>query len=177
MPSLDLIQLHFDHPKLLPSIIPTIAKLTHLAIKTRKINHDLNYFFNSDRNQFDAAKMLHKFEGIYRNEKTVIYTSVDLFIPILTFVFGLGKLGGNIAIISSHRLNTTYYGLPPDEKILAERLVKETIHELGHLFYLRHCNNYRCVMASSNSADELDIKGSSYCQKCLPKIEAIFKGI
>ena len=98
-------------------------------------------------------------------------TSVDLYIPIFTFVFGLAKLNGGTGIVSVHRLRTGFYGLPPDEDLLKARLIKEIVHEFGHLLNLRHCINYQCVMASSNTADDLDIKGDRFCGSCLNKLD------
>lgn len=166
MPSLDLIQLHFEHDEIISSLIPTISEITNLSVIVGEINHNLRSYFDPDRNQYDAAKILQRFENDLKNEKTIIITSEDLFIPIFTYVFGLAKLGGKVAIVSTHRLLNEYYGLPRDDRLLAERLVKEITHELGHLCHLRHCNDYRCVMASSNTVDDLDVKGNRFCQVC-----------
>ena len=39
-------------------------------------------------------------------------TGLDLYIPILTFVFGEAQMGGPCAIVSYHRLAQEFYGLP-----------------------------------------------------------------
>ena len=39
-------------------------------------------------------------------------TAVDLYIPILTFVFGEAQMGGPCSIVSYHRLRQEFYGLP-----------------------------------------------------------------
>jgi archaemetzincin len=93
-------------------------------------------------------------------------TSLDLYIPTLTFVFGEAQLEGNCAVISSHRLRQEFYGLPPDAKLLRERLLKEAVHELGHTFGLRHCDDYRCAMAPSHSVEWVDLKSVSMCPAC-----------
>jgi archaemetzincin len=98
-------------------------------------------------------------------------TDVDLFIPVLTFVFGEAQLGGRAAVVSSHRLAPERYGLPPDRPRLLERLTKEAIHELGHTFELLHCPDPRCVMASSPAVDGIDLKSSSFCVRCLKRME------
>lgn len=166
MASLDLIPAEFEHEETLSSLIPVIEKITNLNVITRKINHDLKVYFDPGRSQYDAARILHQFENYSEGKKTIIITSVDLFIPIFTFVFGLASLGGNVAIVSSNRLKNQYYGLPEDNRKLSERLLKEIIHELGHLYNLKHCKNYRCVMASSHTVDDLDIKGARFCSQC-----------
>ena len=59
-------------------------------------------------------------------------TQLDLYIPILTFVFGEAQLGGASAVVSYHRLQQEFYGLPQDRDLLANRLLIESVHELGH---------------------------------------------
>jgi len=170
MASLELLQLACNHKKIIPTLIPIVEDITHFSISTKQLNHDLAHYLNPDRGQYDAGKIVQQFEPLYDQDKAVILTSVDLFIPILTFVFGLAKLGGNVAIVSTHRLNSQYYGLPQDDHLLTERLTKEIIHELGHLLQLRHCKNYQCVMANSNTADDMDIKGQRFCLVCASHI-------
>ena len=94
-------------------------------------------------------------------------TSVDLFIPVLTFVFGEAQLDGRAAVVSAHRLDTALYGLPADDEKLFERLEKEALHELGHTYGLLHCPDGRCVMASSTYVEEIDLKGARFCDRCL----------
>ena len=93
-------------------------------------------------------------------------TEADLFVPVLTFVFGEAQMPGRAAIVSLHRLREEYYGLPPDETRLEERLLKEAMHELGHTRGLRHCDDWRCVMTSSHAVEKLDVKGVGFCPQC-----------
>jgi archaemetzincin len=94
----------------------------------------------------------------------------DLFIPILTYVFGEAEVGGNVAVVSYYRLAPERYGLPPDGALLAERLVKEVIHELGHVFSLIHCATQSCVMHSSSYVEQIDLKESSFCRVCAAEL-------
>jgi archaemetzincin len=93
-------------------------------------------------------------------------TSLDLYIPILTFVFGEAQLGGNAAVISLHRLRDEFYGLPQNIVQLRERLLKEAVHELGHTLTLHHCDDYQCVMSPSHGVEWIDLKGSRFCASC-----------
>jgi len=54
-------------------------------------------------------------------------------------------LAGPAAVVSTHRLRDEYYGLPPREEAVSQRLFKELLHELGHTQGLRHCTDWRCV--------------------------------
>ncbi|MCP4716886.1 MAG: archaemetzincin family Zn-dependent metalloprotease [Deltaproteobacteria bacterium] len=97
--------------------------------------------------------------------------AVDLFIPILTFVFGEAQLGGIGAVISLHRLNNRFYGLPENRELLTERIVKEAVHELGHTFGLLHCSNPACVLTPSTYAEDIDQKSSELCPQCRQQLQ------
>ena len=64
-------------------------------------------------------------------------TDRDLFIPILTYVFGEAQLGGRAAVVSTARLVEDVELFGP--QLLVERLAKEAVHEVGHAFGLLHC--------------------------------------
>ena len=91
---------------------------------------------------------------------------MDLYIPVLTFVFGEAQLADGGAVVSAHRLRQEFYGMPTDPELLHERLLKEALHELGHTYGLRHCPDYTCVMSSSNGVERIDLKGAEFCPTC-----------
>lgn len=88
-------------------------------------------------------------------------TDVDLFIPVLTFVFGEAQLGGRAAVMSLARLTEA-----ADSSRLASRAVKEAVHELGHTFGLVHCPSAACVMSRSPGLTAVDLKGDRLCADC-----------
>ena len=53
-----------------------------------------------------------------------------------------------------------------NDKIFYGRIIKESVHELGHVFGLRHCENRKCVMHFSNSIEDTDIKTHVFCKNC-----------
>ena len=97
--------------------------------------------------------------------KTLAVTDVDLFIPILTFVFGEAQLDGTAAVVSIARLAEDTWP-PSDVELLMSRLIKECIHELGHTLGLIHCSRPRCVMARSAKVADVDAKDAALCQDC-----------
>jgi archaemetzincin len=98
--------------------------------------------------------------------KIIGIADFDLFVPVLTFVFGEAQLNGKAAIVSMTRLRNEFYGLPRNENILINRLVKEIVHELGHTFGLYHCSNFECVMKSSMYVENIDLKNKQFCETC-----------
>lgn len=93
-------------------------------------------------------------------------TQADLAIPTLTFVFGQAQLDGSAAVISLCRLRQEFYGLPQDEGLFRERVVKEVLHELGHTCGLAHCSNPKCVMSLATHIGLVDTKEERYCEGC-----------
>jgi archaemetzincin len=97
--------------------------------------------------------------------RTLAITDVDLFIPVLTFVYGEAQLGGTAAVVSTSRLGVEP-GMPGAPALFVERVVKECNHELGHTFGLIHCDTAGCVMARSVNLIDVDAKGVSLCGEC-----------
>jgi archaemetzincin len=126
------------------------------------------FAFNVTRQQYQSTEIL---AHIVKRQpppwmRVLGVTLVDLYIPILTFVFGEAQLQGNCALVSAHRLRQEFYGLPGDVALVHERLLKEAIHELGHTFAVSHCDDYQCVMSPSHGVEWIDLKSSSFCSGC-----------
>jgi archaemetzincin len=98
-------------------------------------------------------------------------TERDLFIPVLTFVYGQAQLGGRVAVVSLARLRQEFYGLPPSAPVLIHRAVKEALHEAGHLFGLAHCGERECVMSLSVNIRQIDSKGMAFCARCAAHVK------
>jgi archaemetzincin len=124
--------------------------------------------FHAARGQYHSTDLLARLDN-QRDPacwRLLGVTALDLYIPILTFVFGEAQVNGGCALVSSFRLRQEFYGLPPDQDLAAERLLKECVHELGHTLGLTHCEDYTCAMAPSHSVEWIDLKGSKMCRDC-----------
>lgn len=124
--------------------------------------------FNVTRRQYLSTHFLAAMAGRTTPEtwRLLGVTTLDLYIPILTFVFGEAQLKGNCAVVSAHRLHQEFYGLPADPALVRERLLKEAVHELGHTLQLAHCEDYQCVMSPSHGVEWIDLKGCHFCSAC-----------
>ncbi len=82
----------------------------------------------------------------------------DLYIDEMNFVLGFSFMTSSIIGLARLR--------DKDKHLFFERAAKESFHELGHLFGLKHCKDKNCVMYLSSSIEETDKKGSEFCIKC-----------
>jgi archaemetzincin len=91
---------------------------------------------------------------------------VDLFIPILSYVFGEARQGGRCALVSTWRLKKNRDGTRAPLPLLMERAGKVALHELGHLYNLFHCMDERCLMYFSGGLEDLDSAPLYFCRYC-----------
>jgi len=120
----------------------------------------------SYRKQLNAEDFIPVIGKIVNNEGSgyaLGVTNRDLYVPGLNFVFGLASLINRACVISLARL------VDKDEDLYLSRVVKEAVHELGHLFGMQHCDNARCVMHFSNCLAGTDYKREIFCKGCEPK--------
>jgi len=159
---LEMIVLDVEHEFLLP-------------VRIREGHLDLSEFYNSGRRQYDGFSLLKVVDAKFAEDamKTLGVFDVDLFIPILTYIFGQAYLNGRAGIASVYRLRNERYGMKKDDKLLVDRFRKEVIHELGHAFGLIHCHDQTCVMRSSTYVEDIDQKGHHLCNKCSAQINLL----
>ncbi|MFC1533877.1 archaemetzincin family Zn-dependent metalloprotease [Thermodesulfobacteriota bacterium] len=128
---------------------------------------DMEFALDPARDQHYSTKILERLAGLAPQNaiKLIAICDVDLFIPILTHVYGEAQLGGKACIISTYRLNQ---GMPPinAQKTFHQRVIKEAIHELGHTFNLRHCHDKSCGMHYCHEVRDVDNKSEQFCRYC-----------
>lgn len=158
---------YFDQ-EVLEKIVPDLSREFSFPVKTKTGNLDLSEFYDPARRQYNGTSILLKINEQYASDssKTLGLFNIDLFIPILTYIFGQALLSGRIGIASIYRLSNDRYGIKTDDTILLERFRKEVIHELGHMFGLIHCIDPTCVMRSSTYVEDIDQKGHRLCHNC-----------
>lgn len=134
---------------------------------------DLSEFYDSSRRQYNGNLLLRQVSSMPFPDslKTIGIFNVDLFVPILTFIFGQAFLGGGVGIASLYRLSNERYGMVKDNRLMLDRFKKEVIHELGHTFGLIHCTNPNCVMRSSTYVEDIDQKDGHLCSRCRTKLK------
>jgi archaemetzincin len=125
--------------------------------------------FDIDRNQWNSPLLL---DWVYKSFKPkkdsimLVILDVDAYSSGLNFVLGEAFPHRRLAAVYLSRIKEEFYGLKPNTEFLYERMVKECIHELGHIFGFNHCPDVLCVMHFSNSLSDTDFKTKSFCSIC-----------
>ncbi len=145
-----------------------VESIFGVPVRLRRADLDMAAAYDRIRHQSNSTALLAQILRVNENPalKRIAVVEADLFIPVLTFVFGEAQLSGSAAIVSTHRLHNRFYGMPEDHGLMVERLQKEIVHELGHTFGLYHCHQFECVMRSSTYVEEIDMKRIEPCPNC-----------
>jgi archaemetzincin len=144
-----------------------VERLFGFPTEIATLLEDLEFAHDSNRNQYHSTKILGRLEELAPPTalKVLALTEVDLFIPILTHVYGEAQIGGKACIVSTCRLKENLSPLSADEAYRS-RVVKEAMHELGHTFKLRHCQDPACIMHYCRSIRDVDRKSDQMCRYC-----------
>lgn len=164
-----VIPIGFYDRSLFDPLCLSLANRFGLPAQVENKSLNINQAFDPLRNQYNSSFLLAQLIDDPPDDAGRILgvCNFDLFIPILTFVFGEAQLEGIGAIVSIHRLKNEFYGGTSDHHLLMERLLKEATHELGHTYGLYHCQYPGCVMNSSTYVDDIDEKSVMPCRDCL----------
>ncbi len=147
-----------------------------------------DYALDAERNQYSSTVILRQLAqtGLPEVTRFLALTDVDLFIPMVTFVYGQAQLSSpsepdfdrrKFAVVSLARLRQQFYGLSPDKDLTVRRLRKEVSHELGHTFGLVHCGDKSCLMSLSTEVFQIDMKSDDFCRSCWVVLEENLKAI
>lgn len=90
------------------------------------------------------------------------------------FVFGQASLEKRVGVWSLWRLERDGSKRASPDLLLA-RTLKIAMHETGHMFSMRHCTKYECLMSGTNSLEETDRRPMDVCPECVAKISWAMK--
>jgi archaemetzincin len=156
--------------KLLKQVQERIGKVFGYETRLHPLIEEKDLYADPIRKQYHSTPILETLAIISPPEavKILALTKVDLFIPVLTHVYGEAQLGGKACILSTYRF-TERSSFDPET--FRCRILKEAIHELGHTFNLRHCQDPACVMHYCRSVREVDRKSHQFCRYCAVFLE------
>ncbi len=131
--------------------------------------------YNQEINQYFAPNLLDQLRSyaIENNYYKILGIIPDvLYSKWCHYLYGQAEFGDEMetkaSIISSIRIMIE---LDPVDKqnMYFKRILKESIHEIGHTLNLDHCEN-DCVMKISESLSDIDKKPYNYCLSCKAKL-------
>jgi archaemetzincin len=164
--------LGFSDSILLKTVKEDIELRLPLEVRLYESFFDIESVFDPVRNQYYSPDII-KHLLIQNNGKTayrMALVNVDLYNPVFKYVYGEAQLKGKLSVVSLFRFHEELYTGKADYNILFSRTLKEIYHELGHNLGLVHCLDWDCVMHTSTSVEEIDIKGEFYCPGCYQKV-------
>jgi archaemetzincin len=96
----------------------------------------------------------------------IAFTKEDLYMDQNTnFVFGEASFDSRVGVWSLSRLDDN-----TDSQNFLLRTLKIAAHETGHMFSMRHCTKYECLMSGTNHLAETDRRPVDTCPECTAKI-------
>ncbi len=167
-PFLGLMALGPVDPEILRRLRSAIAKILLLPVRILRSQPLPQQTYHVVRRQYNSTQLLeYLMDAEERGAFRILgITAVDLYIPILTFVFGEAQLDGRAAVISLYRPRGDDGSPAPPRPVFWRRLIKLSLHELGHSFGLEHCRREGCLMGFSSNLEQLDRKNLAFCDYC-----------
>ena len=152
---------------LLLSIQKETTALFGFQTRISSLFKHLDFAYSPERNQYNSTTILQQLAQKLPREfiKVLGVTKVDLYIPVLTHVYGEAQLQGSASLISTYRLSENLCTEGPGEHF-RKRAIKESLHELGHCFNLKHCKEPSCTMHYCRSTYDVDQKANRLCRYC-----------
>jgi archaemetzincin len=138
-----------------------ILPKTNLLTKTKVVGLD----------KYNANKILNNINRLYldKTHKVLMLTNVDIctdrelngVVYKNWGIFGLGQLNKKPCVVSTHRFKTNY----------KDKLIKVSIHEIGHTLNIPHCNSNKCIMNDAKGkGSNVDKELLDMCNLCKSKI-------
>jgi len=150
--------------------------LDPVALEPEKFTTRLNAF--TGKRQFLTTDLLQFLEKRLPEDAFSLLgiTLEDLYAdPRWNFVFGQALVLRRVGVYSFARYDPAFDGSPREkgfEKLVLERSCRVLAHEAGHMFGLRHCVYFRCLMNGSNHLREADTMPLHLCPVCLRKLQS-----
>jgi archaemetzincin len=100
----------------------------------------------------------------------ICLTSFDLYPgDTWNYIFGQASLEKRVGVWSLWRLEKEN-GKRAAKDLFLDRTLKVAMHETGHMFSMRHCTKYECLMSGTNHLGETDRRPLDTCPECTMKI-------
>ncbi|CAF2905757.1 unnamed protein product [Rotaria sp. Silwood2] len=188
----------FNHPRTIPfDIIIEFARVFFSGcevelLRSIDFSKDMKYRESDGIRQYRTngfykylSQTRHK-RNVRRELLCIAVTMADIYVDeIMDWVYGQARPIDGVGVYSFARLDPLYPAsaqtllsspLTDEHRIIMlRRCVKILLHELGHLFGLKHCIYYICLMNGANNEIEMDRQPLYLCPVCLRKLYSTFQ--
>lgn len=156
-------------------VLPRVPLDTLLAAVTHRDSRDRKgrQLLSKDVHRFLGCLITGSRDYSRSTVATVGVTMEDLYPQDdWNFVFGEADLSTGVGVFSFCRYSPVFFDpfADPAPELVLQRACKVMTHEICHMFGLRHCIHFSCLMNGSNHLDELDANGLWLCPVCLFKL-------
>lgn len=117
--------------------------------------------YSAQRKQYDAASLLEYMSRMKQADIALWLVDKDIYTKNTSFVFGYAAKNYG-AVLSVYRLKSE------------DLILKEALHEVGHIIGLSHCEN-RCFMRFSNCLEDVRMKPVRLCDSCTEACKRLVK--
>ena len=100
----------------------------------------------------------------------IAFTNYDLYPEeAWHFVFGQATFEKRVGVWSLYQFADPKTRRTDPKKLL-DRTLKIAMHETGHMFSMKHCVKYECLMSGTNHLAETDRRPLDNCPECMAKV-------
>jgi archaemetzincin len=150
--------------------LPKLFEFDNNLNTNKQIRRLPKELFDSSRNQYRSDGILSWLQQNLepsKGTKVLAVCGFDAYFGKYNYCFGQAVIGGHVAAIYLKRLLPSPSNKRTETQILFnDRIIKESIHELGHTCGLRHCSLESCIMFKSKTIADTDRKGRDFCPAC-----------
>jgi len=138
------------------------------VVREQKI--ELPDSYDPVKKQYNAASFFA--EANYPDyDSLLLVTDTDMYFGPLNYVFG--HYNENKGLVSLRRIDPTW-DARDDPQAFRDRLLNESVHQLGHTLGLAHCKK-DCVMSHVSDVIDIDRRTNNFCNPCSKTVEKHFK--
>lgn len=138
------------------------------VVREQKINLPDSY--DPVKKQYNADSFFSETEAS-EHDSLLLVADTDMYLGPMDYVFGHYK--GKSGIVSLRRIDPSWDDRD-DPQTFRNRLINESVHQLGHTFGLSHCKK-KCVMKNVSDVIDVDRRSIGFCPACSKTLEKHFK--
>ena len=163
--------------KLIETLKRRLEEAFDVPVSVRYKITDLRYAYDIYRNQYKSPLILSRLQRLRKgpDDKIIGVVDVDLYSPGYEFIYGEAKQSSGTATLSIYPLFPRNRPGRYNSEVFKQRVIREGLHEVGHLYGLGHCKKPKCLMRTCTCVQEVDAAGNSFCPGCGRRLKRLLE--